>query len=154
METTQKIQPKITVTHIDFDTRLAIVSAGMNVLLDRHDTAGAHAVVTEIQDEILYAAPEPAPVGNAVLARAADVIRTRGWCRDAFQNDQGQVCAIGAIRIAVGGDAFSVGPNWVGMNDAVNVLWNRIEAETGCTYTIQSWNDAQSDAESVLKLLY
>lgn len=153
METTQKTQPKITVTHIDFDTRLAIVSAGMNVLLDRHDTAGAHAAVTEIHDEILYAAPEPV-LGNAVLARAADVIRERGWCRDAFQNDQGQVCAIGAIRIAVGGDAFGVGPNWVGMNDAVNVLRNRILEETGCHYEIQSWNDAQSDAESVLKLLY
>lgn len=150
METTQKTQPKITVTHIDFDTRLAIVSAGMNVLLDRHDTAGAHAVVTAIHDEILYAAAEPV-LGNAVLARAADVIRERGWCRGTYENEQGQVCALGSINVAATGDARVCS---VESTQALDVLVQRIADLTGEPMCVPTWNDAQSNAESVLKLLY
>lgn len=152
MDTQTKTQPKITVTHIDFDTRIAITLAGMNVLLDRHDMSETRAAVEEAQ---LAPILPPERLGNAVLARAGDVIRQRGWCRDAFEDALGRVCAIGAIRVALGDPALgSASMDTFGMHDAAMVLMDRIAEDSGKSHNISSWNDAQPNVDAVLKLLY
>lgn len=152
MDTETKTQPKVTVTHIDFDTRLAITIAGMNVLLDRHDMSETRAAVEEAQ---LAPILPPECETNPVLAQAGDIIRERGWTTDAFEGPQGQVCAVGAMRVALGGHPLGVADNTYSlMNEAAAVLRDRIEEETGVYQNIQSWNDAQPNVDAVLKLLY
>ena len=43
---------------------------------------------------------------RTTLLSAAKILRDRGHCKGKLQDDDGHVCAIGAINVAVGGDAF------------------------------------------------
>lgn len=52
------------------------------------------------------------PMSNIVtvptdLRCAAQIIRVCGWTRDSYEDDQGKVCLVGAIRIAVAGTTAS-----------------------------------------------
>jgi hypothetical protein len=40
-----------------------------------------------------------------ILLKAAEVIRKRGWTDEAFQDEAGSVCAIGAFRVVQHGNA-------------------------------------------------
>lgn len=41
-------------------------------------------------------------IGN-IIAKAAQEIETRGWCRGSLQNERGEVCALGALHYAMVG---------------------------------------------------
>ena len=139
----------------DFDTRLAIASAGMDALLSQHDTAEAHAAAEEAFSTA--GAWTPAPIGHPVLAAAADVIRQLGWCRESFVSEDGAVCAVGAIRtvcnLSPDGSGWTM-DNYLSANDATTVLMGRIAETTGMSYSIPLWNDSRPDVNEVLRLMY
>jgi hypothetical protein len=153
MQTTT--EPRTITTEIDFDTRLAIASVGMDVLISRHDTSEAHAAVEKALSTSHEWSLKPVP--HPILAAAGDIIRQRGWCKDEFNSAAGAVCAFGAIRMASGfhpgGSGFDA-PSYGNVNDAATVLMERIMDETGKPYTIQHWNDTRTNVDAVLHLLY
>lgn len=139
-------------TDIDFDTRLALASAGMDaVLAHRHGVTLAEArdALAGAQEAPELLAPEaPAFEPHPLLKAAGDVIRVRGWVQGMEVAWDGKVCALGAIRIAAARRCEDD-------NDAVVELLNRIAADTNRAYGISMWNDRPGQTkDNVLKLLY
>lgn len=44
----------------------------------------------------------------AVLRGAQNALMEKGWCKYALQEDDGRVCALGALNVAITGDAESI----------------------------------------------
>lgn len=38
---------------------------------------------------------------DEILDRGAQKIQTRGWCRNGFSNNKGEICAMGALRMGL-----------------------------------------------------
>lgn len=75
-----------------------------------------------------------------ILEKAAEVLDARGWCQGHYQDDQGQLCAVGAIRVATWGTA-----RWDHSN-AVEYLASRMAQEAmsahlGVEDIAVGWND-------------
>lgn len=49
--------------------------------------------------------PTPEQIADDLDA-AADILITDGWCQNGFSDDEGRVCALGAIGRATLGDAY------------------------------------------------
>ena len=150
---------------VDFDTRLALASAGMDAIIEHKyaDTLGdAQAAferaVAEARQLSVYSHPvKPAFQPHPVLAAARRLIEQRGWVKDVYSTGPGGgVCAMGAIREVV------YGPRWAAMElgdpserSAVVELLNRIASDVGHTdWSVARWNDAQQSKQDVLRLLY
>lgn len=149
---------------LSFELRLELSQTAMDVLLDIPEdtqTAVSEALkeadrlaVTGILKERERAAQQPEAFRpNAILKAAGDLIRARGWTQEAFE-DEGALCAIGAIRTATRGDEWFYRPEPAGEREAVNVLLDRIAAEFGPGLSVPGWNDRQDSAQDVLRLLY
>lgn len=141
---------------VDLDTRLALASAGMNALLAQahlvFDVNTAHLPNSPVVDLALVdlpaTAPQAAPAASpfaAVYLAAIDVIRERGWTRAHLRDEAGAVCAVGAIRAAASRDRGLA-------DDACAHLLNVIQREFTAE-TVPSWNDSQTSAESVIRIL-
>lgn len=141
---------------VDLETRLALADAAMTVRLEQaqlaFDVNTAHLPTLSVEPAsapILPAtAPQPAPatspLANVYLAAIA-IIRERGWTRGALREGSA-VCAVGAIRAAAG-------PANRGLADdacthLLDVIQRQYTAET-----VPSWNDSQTSAEPVIRIL-
>lgn len=141
---------------VDFETRLMMTGIGMDVTMaaitDRIDET-APPVMAAIDEaaEILEAAATEPPAfqPNAVLAKARAIIEQRGWAQHTLCDDDGRVCAMGAIRMASKGN----------VNDEDDAAWElgrRIHNTPEWDgLSIPGWNDQHGQTEDgVLKLLY
>jgi len=136
---------------VDFDTRLTLASAGMDaVLRHRHGDAlaGARAAAEAALSSVPEPGPEDEPETHPLLARAADLIRVRGWTQGTYESADGRLCAIGALQLAATGEL----PD--SYQDAERVLVDRITREIGREMTVPAWNDSRTDVSQVLKLVY
>lgn len=154
-----------TPTTIDFDTRLTLAGIAMDVLLDiPEDTQQAvqdalkeadNLAVAGILAEQQRAAQQPELFqSQPILKAAGDLIRARGWTTGAYDDARGQLCAMGAIRVATRGEAWEYHPEPVGEREAIGVLLDRIAAEFGPGLSVPGWNDRQDSVEGVLSLLF
>jgi hypothetical protein len=140
-----------TLPAVDLDTRLAITDAGMTLRLEqamlRFDVDTAHQ-----PEPVAYAAPilpAPAPQSSplaAVYLAAIRIIRERGWTRGGLRDEQGAVCAVGAIRVAAGPDRGQA-------DDACAHLLEVIQTQFTAD-TLPAWNDQQTSPEPVIRMLH
>ncbi|MEV0779196.1 hypothetical protein [Streptomyces sp. NPDC050428] len=141
---------------VDLETRLALADAAMSVRLDQallaFDVSTAHLpdTVVELPSAPILpaAAPEAHPAGTPLadcFERARSILATRGWVRGALRSDQGAVCAIGALRAAATSRHQA--------DDAAVLLLDVIQQEFADAGTVPSWNDAQTSAGPVLRIL-
>lgn len=105
---------------------------------------------------------------SEVLKKAADLIVDRGHNKGAYVNEEGNVCALGAIRLACGGtvDSCQFSPSgWsVSIDQTVQIymvhqvsraLRNYLRGDpdwNNFSDSIPSWND-RSDKETVVNAL-
>lgn len=151
---------------ISFETRLELSHAAMAVLLGvPEDTQAALSAALKEADGLAVAgalaerqrAAQQRPElfqSNPILKAAGDLIRVRGWTKGAYDDARGQLCAMGAIRVATRGEAWEYHPEPAGERDAINILLDRIADAFGPGLSVPGWNDRQEDAEDVLKLLF
>lgn len=151
---------------ISFELRLELSHAAMAVLLDvPEDTQAALSAALKEADGLAVAgalaerqrAAQQRPElfqSQPILKAAGDLIRARGWTKGAYDDARGQLCAMGAIRVATRGEAWEYHPEPAGERDAINVLLERIADAFGPGLSVPGWNDRQEDAEDVLKLLF
>lgn len=151
---------------VTFEMRLELSHAAMAVLLDiPEDTQAALSAALKEADGLAVAgvlaerqrAAQQRPElfqSQPILKAAGDLIRARGWTKGAYDNARGQLCAIGAIRVATRGEAWEYHPEPAGERDAINVLLDRIADAFGPGLSVPGWNDRQNSAEDVLKLLW
>lgn len=80
---------------------------------------------------------------NEIIDKAIEVIEQQGWCQGDYVNDEGNVCMIGALRIAA-----------TNHRAAVNKVAEAIERETGLYYSVPEYNDyfAKSAEDAILML--
>lgn len=146
----------VTSAAVDLETRLAIADAAMSVRLDQAQTVfdinTAHLPDTVVEPPTVpmvpTLAPEPHPAGSPLadcFQRAHRILATRGWTRGALRSGQGAVCAIGALRAAATSRRQA--------DDACVLLLELIQAEFTDADTIPSWNDRQTSAAPVLRIL-
>jgi hypothetical protein len=83
-----------------------------------------------------------------ILLKAADLIESRGWTRYQFENSEGSLCMIGAMRVAVYG---STSLNSPAENELI-MADNKLAGFLGCH--VSAWNDrgAVSKEEVIAKL--
>jgi hypothetical protein len=145
----------------DLDTRLTLASICMDVLLSRaggQSLADAHTAVAAAGNLAGAEAMTPG-TGCAderhtthrsrhILARAADIIRDRGWHQGDWTSRQGAVCVLQAVRLAAGGDADAAA-------DAAAVLIDRMRSRFGDhASSVTGWNDRSERTKAdVLALL-
>lgn len=84
------------------------------------------------------------PIVADGLMRAAQLIRLRGWCVGALQDDSGRLCLMGAIREVFKHEIRVIR---YAAYDVVNKALRRPEAR------MQDWNDEQTDPMKVIALL-
>lgn len=146
---------------LDFDERLVLAGISISTAIDHKygdviRDAQAEAAACLEAEELL--APEPVTFEpNQVLATARRIIETRGWTKGAYDQPNGAVCAINAIRLVTRGDGWYHRPTPYTTepeDTAMAELTNRIAADTGNTLTIPAWNDSRADKSEVLRLLY
>lgn len=148
---------------LSFDERLALAGIRITTTIDHkhgdaireaHESMSAAACLEA--EELL--APEPVTFEpNQVLAAARRIIEARGWTKGAYDQPNGAVCAINAIRLVTRGDGWYYRPTPYNTEPEVTAmaeLTNRIAADTGKTLTIPAWNDSRADKSEVLRLLY
>lgn len=70
-----------------------------------------------------------------VLLRAADVIEECGWCQGAYSMMDGRVCAIGAIKVAIG-----LSPD-DDEEDTAFVIARRAMSDALGVQFVHEWND-------------
>ncbi|MGW6741660.1 DUF6197 family protein [Streptomyces sp. NPDC055025] len=147
--------PVAAVPTLDLDARLALADAAMTVRLDHAQLAfavnTAHLPDTAAEVPIAPIRPEPASTPPAsplaaCLTRAAHILQERGWVRGGLRDNNGAVCAIGAIRAATH-------PNRDLADDACVLLLDVIQRHHPNAETVPSWNDAQTHAGSVASML-
>lgn len=146
--------PVDTAPPLDLDARLALSLLAMDERLNRAavafevNTAHLPATPVDFGGPILPAlephhAPAASPLADC-LQRARSILTERGWTRGALRN-AGAVCAAGAIQAA----ATSRGQ----ADDACALLLDIIQAEFTQAATVPSWNDQQTSAGPVLRML-
>lgn len=153
---TATVTPARVETVVDLDTRLAIAAAAMTLRLEQAmlrfavDTAHQPEPAVDLVTPILpTAVPPPAPQAGplaAVYLAAIRIIRERGWTRGGLRDEQGAVCAVGAIRAAAGPDRGLA-------DDACAQLLDAIQTQFTAE-TIPAWNDQQAGPEPVIRLLH
>lgn len=79
----------------------------------------------------------PATVSEICL-RAAEVIRERGWCQMDYKNDQGNVCTLGALSVAVGKDPVCT-VDYLQIADSIGAM--KVHLQLGFGEAIAHWND-------------
>ncbi|MFJ1647985.1 hypothetical protein [Streptomyces sp. NPDC088258] len=134
---------------LDLDTRLALADAAMNVRLDHAQLTfavnTAHLPDTPVKQLAPRTAPPygPAPVAGALASIFLDALRiidTRGWTRSTLRDNNGAVCAYGALRAAATSRHQA--------DDAcvllLDVIQQRYQADT-----VPSWNDGQTSVEPI-----
>ncbi|QIP87618.1 hypothetical protein GLX30_30360 [Streptomyces sp. Tu 2975] len=150
--TTTLTPARVEVT-VDLDTRLAIADAAMTLRLEQaqlqFDVNTAH-LPEPVVDFVTPILPvvEPAPAVSPladVLHRARTILQERGWTRGGLRDEQGAVCAVGAIRAA----AHNRGQ----ADEACAVLLDAIQREFASAETVPSWNDQQTSATPVIRIL-
>ena len=93
---------------------------------------------------------------SEVLARAVEVIETKGWHQGDFDNDEGCVCVWGAINIAMGGCASDAGCVGDGDESALHFLGTVLQGnENKYLSSVVDFNDApgRTQEEVVAMLL-
>ena len=138
---------------IDFETRLMATGILMDVVLtgteDAHQAAADARAEAEryLADCTGVQGPQSPP--NAVLRRAGDIIRSRGWTQGTWADEDGAVCPRRAVSLAAGYDTAAEA-------DALAVLLSRIRDEFGdSSSSVAGWNDrAGRTRADVLRLLY
>lgn len=153
--TTPTLAPASRAPVVDLDTRLDLVDAAMDVLLDHallaFDVSTAHLPDTAPAPPVapILPAPEPPPAPSSPLAAvylgAIQVIRERGWTRGNLRDEHGAVCAVGAIRYAAATSGQA--------DDACAHLLDVIQREFTDAHTVPSWNDQQTSAAPVIRIL-
>lgn len=101
------------------------------------------------------------PVGMD-LARAVDLLQTRGWCTGAYKSPSGHMCAVGAILEATGLIAAAGPPRRrrdgsTAASDAIDALAAAVLGERGVLGSVEQnnavteWNDRQGHRADVLE---
>jgi len=104
--------------------------------------------------DTLTVLPADTPVAD-ILDAAADAMARHGKCEGDFTDDQGRVCALGALRLVLlGSPAPGSQPperdSWTAYIDASVVLHRHLEdALPGESAAIYEWNDASTTEEVV-----
>lgn len=141
---------------LDLDARLAVAGAFISSRLDEAAVAfevrTAHIPTEPLQLGTIVSQPiaTPAPAlapYTTPLAALLHRARTRleaGWCTGRLRDEQGAVCAIGAIRAEA--DSRSQA------DDACGLLLDRIRSEFADVQTIPAWQDQQRSVEPVLRI--
>lgn len=81
------------------------------------------------------------PTPADVLREAANVVRREGWCRGAFSDEDGRVCALGALREVGYQAGLGLGTRWAVMSALLDVVRGG---------DIATWNDEEAiDGEDV-----
>lgn len=149
---------------VTFEMRMELTHAAMDALLNVPESTQAAVsgalkeadglAVAGILAERQRAAQQPRLFQpHPILKAAGDLIRTRGWTTEAFENGRA-LCAMGAIRVATRGDHWFYQPEPAGEREAINALLGRIAFEFGPGLSVPGWNDRQDSPEGVLRLLY
>jgi hypothetical protein len=95
-----------------------------------------------------------------IMERAADVIDEKGWCKRSFQNAQGEVCVLGALKLAAGfvdgKDNILAEFGWITDNNNTSALRNAAAyIELELSMGITRWNDTyctdQNEATDMLR---
>ena len=80
---------------------------------------------------------EPIKTPQQILLDAANLLEERGWCQDEFQNKQGQMCMLGAMRVALwdkviypAHPAYGLACDATGMNGMKIAEWNDTPGRT------------------------
>jgi hypothetical protein len=83
-----------------------------------------------------------------VLRRAEQVVAERGWCQGDYEDEQGHVCAEGAMNLVIWGK-----PHCDDMDDATYALARAalevLSSHVGC-FAI-NWNDDEARTESEVR---
>lgn len=138
----------------DFETRLALANIAMDVALSRHAetseaSAESAAAIFEAQAIGPVAEAEAKTFrSNPILKRAGDIIRERGWTQLAWEDAEGGVCLVHAIRTAAYGSG--------GYSSALAEVRARIAAGFGDRgWSASGWNDrSDRTVDEVLSVLY
>ena len=79
------------------------------------------------------------------LARTADVLERSGWCQGSFVNEAGEMCMLGALRVACGCEPDARHGEYLrkgsGYDDAVREMYRRLPGETGTGFPLSRYND-------------
>lgn len=150
---TKTLAPVSPAPVLDFDTRLALRLADMNVRLDEAAVAfevnTAHIPGADPIPEITAplrltptAAPSPyrTPIA-ATLYRARSRLEADGWCRDNLYDEAGAICPIRAIRLEAASRREA--------DDACVLLLDAIQRDFPTAETIPSWNASQTSSAPV-----
>ena len=132
---------------LDFETRLALADAAMNVRLANASAAievnTAHIPIDPIPHvdaaPILAPTPETCPYATPLattLHRARIRLETGGWCTGALRDEQGAACPLGAIRTEAGSRDQA--------DDAAAVLLEAIRRDFPDAESVPAWNDSRA----------
>lgn len=77
-----------------------------------------------------------------VLNAAADYLEEHGWRNDGKIGDDGECCAVNAMKEVAGG-----------LNSSYDAAWCLFKNFLKIPKTISEWNDEQPDATTVIKAL-
>jgi hypothetical protein len=148
---------------VDLETRLELVDAAMDVLLDAaaaqfairtaHIAIDPVPAIDDIADLVPLTptlVPTPSPYGTPLadlLHRARIHVETHGWLRGGLREDHGtRRCPLGAIRIEAAGNRHQA-------DDACVLLLEAIQRDFPDAHTVPSWNDQQTSPAPVLLYL-
>lgn len=103
---------------------------------------------------------------QTILIRAAQIIRTRGWCRGTLLDERGAVCLLGAIfEAGTGNSAAAYYGNheqydaltsaaWIAVEQLINARFGGVGGGGEGRLTIPGWNDLPArTTEDVLQIL-
>lgn len=85
-------------------------------------------------------APKPLEPWQQLLLDAADLLEQKGWCRGAYETNEGRHCAVGAI--------IDVARPLTMMHPYRLTALHKLERFVGGTVTV--WNDNQSSGQAVI----
>lgn len=90
---------------------------------------------------------------NEILCQAAKIIEDFGWTRGVYGNNDGAVCAVGALRAAITGN-FSLGLYSQKLAERINAAYDTLQTRIGGSISIVAWNDQRvRTKEEVLAVL-
>ncbi|MEH0552567.1 DUF6197 family protein [Streptomyces sp. B21-101] len=129
---------------LDFETRLALADAAMNVRLANASAAievnTAHIPIDPIPHvdaaPLLAPASAPCPYPTPVAAtlwRARNHLQNSGWCTGALRDKHGAACPMGALRTVAPGAGVA--------DSAMAVLLEAIRRDFPDAASVPAWND-------------
>lgn len=93
----------------------------------------------------------------SVLEKAAELLETRGWGQTVYEDGDGRLCALGAIRTAIAGSNREFANLAHASATHTNVLrraWRTTEPLTRQVGDIPTWNDVEGrEAHEVIDLM-